>query len=326
MLCLPWLGMAFAGDVRADRYFLFKSTDRGHTWSAADAGLPGTARINALARAVDTLIAGTDAGPFVSDDSGRSWSPGQVESGAPVRVLALVQFQSKVFAGSSDRGLLQSEDRGRHWMPVDRFPPITVRCFATHPQGLAVGTDTQGVFFSSDAGQSWERRDAGLPSGAQVFALSVANGRLFAGLYSKGLFVWDDQERCWTPSEPVRPLALAAVGDTLVAGHNPGGLWWSADGGVTWKEGGNARPHGFGPDFGGITTDLPDHAPVWEMAGGGGLVIAGVASGIYRSDDQGRTWERAVTGLPKDRPGVSFLVTEDLILAGVTRSETSEGE
>lgn len=317
-------GLILIGSAHADspapRHSVFKSTDRGLTWTPADAGLPGTARVNALAATSGTLVAGTDDGPFFSNDSGASWTAGPGPSNAPVRVLALAPFRSELYAGTWNQGLMVSYDRGARWDPVRSFPPITVRCFATPPEGLAVGTDSQGVFMSAGPDLGWERRDAGLPAGAQVFALSVLQGRLYAGLYSKGLYFWNGTERRWHPAGPVQPLALASVGSTLVAGHNPGGLRWSADAGATWSEGISFRLPGFGADLDGTPGDLPHQAPIWEMGSGDGLVIAGAASGIYVSEDQGRTWDRAVTGLPKDSPGVSFLVTRDLVLAGITRS------
>lgn len=61
--------------------------------------------------------------------------------------------------------------------------------------------------------------------------------------------------------------------------------------------------------------DLPSNAPVWELAAGQGLVFAGASSGIYYSEDQGRTWTRARAGLPGESPGVAFLVRENLVLA-----------
>jgi hypothetical protein len=44
-------------------------------------------------------------------------------------------------------------------------------------------------------------------------------------------------------------------------------------------------------------------------------VFAGAADGIYYSDDRGRTWSRAETGLPLVSPGVLFLITDRLVLA-----------
>src|SRR5260221_762889 len=70
--------------------------------------------------------------------------------------------------------------------------------------------------------------------GGQIFALSAVKGRLFAGLYGQGLYAWDEQKSAWVKSGPVTPLALVSVHDTLIAGHNPGGFYWSGDLEASW--------------------------------------------------------------------------------------------
>ena len=116
----------------------------------------------------------------------------------------------------------------------------------------------------------------------------------------------------------VTPLALAVVDDTLVAGHNPGGLYWSDNLGRSWS-----KSHGMEGPFlesglGNSPMELEDDAPVWEMAAGQGLVIAGASSGIFISEDFGHTWKRSWRGLPANAPGVSFLISKETVYAGVT--------
>jgi hypothetical protein len=152
--------------------------------------------------------------------------------------------------------------------------------------------------------------------------LSVVEDRVFAGLYSKGLYAWNEPDHRWTKAGPISPLVLASIEGTLVAGHNPGGLYWSANLGATWSKGAASTA-------GQITLELNDdgelssEAPVWELAANDELVIAGASAGIYYSEDRGRTWTRARAGLPSESPGVSFLLEKSFILAGTTISSAS---
>ncbi len=54
-----------------------------------------------------------------------------------------------------------------------------------------------------------------------------------------------------------------------------------------------------------------------------GVIFAGASTGIYYSEDRGRTWTRARTGLPERSPGIAFLVEGTFILAG---TETPEAD
>jgi hypothetical protein len=76
-------------------------------------------------------------------------------------------------------------------------------------------------------------------------------------------------------------------------GHNPGAIYWSE------------KPKF--PEWTKAAGDFESAAPVWELAGDK-IVLAGMADGIFRSEDHGRTWSRTLKGLPAKSPGVAFLV------------------
>jgi len=233
----------------AEEFAVFKSNDDGQSWIRSDAGMPKQSRINAFGSADGAdgvLFAGTDSGIFISRDGALSWQPATGAAMDSGRIISLAVLGQNVFAGTDGKGLLASSDGGRLWALIDAFPSVKVRCLLAHDGKVYAGTDTDGVFVSKDAGQTWAYFSMGLPSHAQVFALSAVRGRLFVGLYGRGLYAWDEQKDSWTKTGPVTPLALASVQDTLIAGHNPGGLHWSGDMGVSWSKG-VASGHAAGP-------------------------------------------------------------------------------
>jgi hypothetical protein len=116
-------------------------------------------------------------------------------------------------------------------------------------------------------------------------------------------------------------LALASVGGVLVAGHNPGGIQWSGDLGNHWSRATVNIPGQSTLPLPNPADELSGDAPVWELASSDDLAVAGVATGIYLSENQGRTWVRARRGLPAASPGVSFLVRGSLVLAGTVTPE-----
>lgn len=301
-----------------ERFAVFKSTDAGQSWIRSDAGMSGRSRVNAFGSADGLLLAGTDAGILISTDAALTWRPASGAALASERVIAFATLGRKVFAGTASSGLWVSSEGGKSWSAATTLPVRKVRCLLAVTDRLFAGTDDAGVFVTSDGGQTWARASAGLPSGAQIFALAAVDGRVFAGLYSRGLYAWDEPRRSWSKVGGVTPLALAGAGRTLIAGHNPGGLYWSEDWGATWSKGtaASARPTALGQaDEGGA---LAEESPVWEMASNGRVVFAGASAGIYYSQDHGRTWRRARAGLPAECPGIAFLAQAEFVLAAAS--------
>ncbi|MBN9663644.1 MAG: hypothetical protein J0H49_35930 [Acidobacteria bacterium] len=302
-----------AAHSAAPSHAVYRSTDRGRSWTRSDEGLPGQARINAFASIGNTVMAGTDAGVFLSLDQGLTWQPAPGAAATSGRVLSLAAAGRKVYAGTDRSGVLVSEDQGRSWSRSASFPAPYVRSLLGAGAAVYAGTDKEGVFTSVDGGATWVRMSDGLPPDGQVFTMTKVKGALFAGLYARGLWTWQEASRHWVRVGQVVPLVLAPAGETLIVGHNPGGLLWSEDLGRTWIQGAAAAS-----GAGELTRDLP----VWEAGAGDGIVYAGAAEGIYYSEDRGKTWTRARGGLPAKSSGIAFFDAGGFALAGAVVGET----
>jgi YVTN family beta-propeller protein len=239
---------------------VYKSTDAGRTWSAANSGLAG-APIWALAidPATPTILyAGTNSGVFKSTDGGGTWSA--ANSGlaeAPVRVFAI--------------------------------DPTT-------PTSLYAGTDS-GVFRSTDGGSSWNRINSGLPGDSVVSALAIdqiAPSSLYAGIAygdDPGAYRSMDGGGMWeiVLQGGVSVLALAidpTAPATVYAATAFVGVLKSTDGGATW---------GGGDYLQFMETVL--YALAIDPSRPGTLYAAG--GGVFRSTDGGATWRAFDAGLPR---------------------------
>ncbi|QEG37493.1 WD40/YVTN/BNR-like repeat-containing protein [Bythopirellula goksoeyrii] len=302
----------FSGAVAnaVEEHAVFKSLDGGQSWVRFDTGIPQTTRTNTFGCSGEILFAGTDSGLFFIDDRSQPWKAAGGLATSSGRIISIATAGSNVFVGTADHGMLVSTDKGKSWVRNASLPVQKVRSLLLEDGRLYAGADTKGVFVSDDNGVSWRKLGGGLPVNAQVFDLAVVKGKLFAGLYSKGLYVWNDGNSRWTKSGNVSPLVLASSGDTLIAGHNPGGLYWSDDLGDSWFK-------GTGKNVGGKDKfpDILSDAPVWEAGANDKRAFAGASDGIYVSKDHGRNWTRTRRGLPKNGPGIAFLVTNQLVLA-----------
>jgi hypothetical protein len=300
----------------ATLFSLYKSTNQGASWFKAGQGLPPDTRINALSLVGEVAVAGTDRGIYISRDAGMNWQPAQKGIAMETRVLCLATLTGRVFAGTHKHGVLVSDDVGTTWKAMNSgLTDSYVRSLLAAGTKLYAGTDSQGVFISERKGASWTNQRGGLPDSSQIFDLAAVNGTVFAGLYSKGLFRWEADLQTWVKSGTVVPLEIAAAGNSLVVGHNPGGIYVSGDRGMTWLDG---------------NSGLPINAPTWTLAADAERVWLGTSGkielgpddiGLFVSKDQGKSWIRSDAGLPPSSAAISFMVTEQFILAAVSSKQ-----
>lgn len=283
---------------------LYRSFDRGASWTVVGAGLPGSVRVNALAIAGAVAVAGTDDGIFISNDRGRSWLLSDVTPTPRVQCLAVEG--NHIYAGTSSQGVLVTEDGGRSWRRAAQgLDKLKVRSLATQGAVVYAGTDSQGVFVLPEGSRDWVPFGRGLPERSQVFDLAVKGRQIYAALYSKGLYRIKAEGSRWEEVGGVRPLEFLANGEALIAGHNPGGIYRSVDDGVTWMH----------------SRGLPGDPPIWVLGEAGPNLIAGTTPGaVVLSSDHGANWTRSATGLPPGAAVVAIGDGKDYTLAAIVLS------
>ncbi|MEM7351855.1 MAG: hypothetical protein AAF657_13740 [Acidobacteriota bacterium] len=243
---------------------LFKSTNSGASWSAANDGFPGTAFAQDLA--IDpitpsTLYAATSLGVFRSTDRGASWSAVLDGLNTFTSVVAIDPVApSTIYAGTLSKGLFKSTDSGASWSAINNgLPDSSTRALAIDPitpstlytaTGPVLPGDDGGVFKSTDSGATWSAINNGLAGSALVLALAI---------------------------DPITP-------STLYTGTINDGVFKSTDSGATWS----AISDGLLTSFHfGLAID-----PITPST-----LYAGTSRGVYKSTDSGATWSAINSGL-----------------------------
>lgn len=273
---------------------VFRSTNQGERWVAANTGLLPFAIVTSFAASGTNLFAGTFVtGVFRSSDNGESWTAVNTGLPPPLLVSALAVSGTNIFA-LTDGGVFRSNDQGANWTAVNTglppFPPA-VPPFLGGSVLAAVGTNlfvgiADLVYRSTNQGESWTQVSAGLP-GRDVTALIASGTNLFAGTEDRGVYRSTNQGDNWievnTGISDQFILALTAVGTTLFAGTIGSGVFRSTNQGASWTL---------------ADAGLPITPNILSLAVSGTTLFAVVEGiGVFRSTNQGASWTGINTGL-----------------------------
>jgi hypothetical protein len=170
-----------------------------------------------LATAGQRMLAATSYGLLASGDNGMTWAPSSVDGSADWRFLAAAR-QNAVAA--SLHSVQFSSDSGATWVPVKIPAELTrVGAVAVEPSGTIWLGGREGVFVSSDAGNTWTRPKDLYVSDVSSLFYDASDDRitLTSGGYSGYVFSVQLPQRTVSYADAGWNLRVARpVGDHLV--------------------------------------------------------------------------------------------------------------
>jgi hypothetical protein len=264
---------------------VFRSTDNGTTWTAANTGL--CLNVRALAVSGTNLFAG-GSGVFLSTNNGTSWTE-VVDTNYTYKYLVSAFAVSPNGVGGTNLFAGLTPPRPNY--------PISSNLFA-RPNRMG---GPSGVFLSTNNGSSWTEASNGLPT--QVLAgraciktLIVSGTNLFAstykyrgdwGEYGSGVFLSTNNGTNWTavnnglPKLPEDTTLYATIinsfavsGTNLFAGTDSDGVFLSTNNGTSWTLVNNGLPKN--------SYDTTTYASVNTLAVSGTNLFAGTDKGVWR--------------------------------------------
>lgn len=258
-----------------------------------------------LLAAVDHPVWGAHL--YRSDDGGERWASLEATPQHPPQRhrptfrsawhLAWAPDGSRLYAGIDPAGLFVSDDRGASWRDVPTLNDHPTRdawepsrgLFALHsicvdrqdPDHLVVAISAGGVYCSRDGGVSWQPANAGVRAENRPERFPVAGHNVH------------------------RVVMHPADGERLYR-QCYNGTYRSDDGAATWIEITGDLPSDFGYA---IACDPSDRDVVYQIPESSSHLRATVDGRlrVYRSDDGGRHWQSASSGLPQRHAYVTVL-------------------
>jgi photosystem II stability/assembly factor-like uncharacterized protein len=233
---------------------LYKSIDGGNRWFAT-----GLKDVDIYCLSIDpaqskNLYAGTSKGIYISVDSGVTWS--QRNNGlktSSIQTLAVDPAPAGagrgtpvpgpvLYAGTRQGEVYKTTNGGGDWKVVQTLnSPVAQIVAALRKPGIFFAATEDGLFISSDDGDTWNQVSGGIWKVRLTGVVPAANSDTVYAYGVSGVFVSHDGGTNWGPAanglEGMQPTALArhpADASILYVGTDKGVLRTS-NGGVTWS-------------------------------------------------------------------------------------------
>ena len=201
---------------------------------------------------------------------------------------AIIVHNGVLFAGG-ERGARRSTDNGNSWVTINNglhgnLIDVAIESFHSYHDQLLVGTKYwEGIFTTSDSGNTWMHRT----SGSIVPSFASNNNYIFSTPTNAAISRSIDSGKTWHPSangfghmfsngqRSPTAIAIGYNGTYFFAGTAYGEIFRSSDNGDSW----DSVYHG-------------QTFPIINLLKSNGPIIyAGIDGSIYRSTDDGITWE-----------------------------------
>jgi photosystem II stability/assembly factor-like uncharacterized protein len=305
---------------------LFVSTDAGRNWvSSTTPPVSFPTSIAILPATKDSgiirIVAGTMwDGIYISSDNGMTWTPSTLKG----QIGAVAASDSVIYAGVYADRIYRSTDDGTSWTASSNgLPPSTdVKAFAFVPNGnggssVVALSQPSEIFLSTDNGDYWysikNNLWAGLFWSLTAAQLNSDTSAIFVGTMS-GVFRSTNAGFTWDViNKGLSACIVTALGvskTSIFAGTVGNGIFRSSDQGFTWIPVNNGLDSVFIESiqtYGGLTVN--------SIASFGNTLLAGTLAGIFRSTDEGATWNDVNNDWTRQQIW-SFTKSDSAIFAG----------
>ena len=306
---------------------LYRIDADGEAWVPLTEGLPDEPAIRALTVHPDrpgTLYAGTQDGPYRSDDRGNRWERVPVpDRSQPVWSILFHPRDPKViYVGYENCEIYRSDDAGESWerLPVSvRFPEITTAPGANpvkrvlmlaasenDPDLLYAAIEVGGIIRSTDGGAHWENLSHGQYVNDDtvdmhgVLASRWRPGTVFA-IGRAGMFRSADGGGHWghVPLEPLNAKGQVYCRDIKEVPGNPRKIWVSAGADFKSDTGVLLYSRDGGDSWDRVEMGLEPGCTMFKLAFDERhprrMACATNGGAVFASDDAGETWRTLPT-------------------------------
>ncbi len=263
--------------------FLFFLNQLNAQWQQTNG--PYVAGVNDFAKINSGILGATNFGFCITTDSGLNWSmlntPNITNS-----ILSLAAHGDTIIAGL-DNQILFSVDDGYTWEESLSLNGCSFTTFLMTNNDKLFVISNCGIFLSEDQGLTWNAFDYGFnPVYSMPTCILVFGNKIIVGDYYNGILRSEDNGLTWNYGNDglycKSVLCAATINDSIYAGTSGGGVYLSTDYGNKWQS---------------CSNGLFNYS-VEALGVNNGKIYAGTQTGVFISEDRGKTWQDESEGLP----------------------------
>ena len=305
---------------------IYKSSDHGLNWSTV---YSGSEHLMSFEFSNNNIYFGYAQGILKSTNGGLSWTHINVVGSGNCKDLEIDVLNNIYFvSGSNGSGVFRSTNDGTTWdnLWFNNILPISIETDSS--EYIYLGTQ-DGIYISTDFGQSWFESSLGIQNRIILYTKRITNNSLLCGTW-EGVYNSSDNGTSWNligiPESEVVSLFFGPQ-NKLLAGISSGGIFISNDRGNNWIGSGLAEIKINSIEVnsnniiyaGGVQLTMGNNNNLFSSSDFGinwaplsqsfaeiskilinsqnFIFIATYGSGVYRSTDNGLTWEEKNSGL-----------------------------
>lgn len=218
---------------------------------------------------------------------------------------------ANIFAVLGGSSVFVSHDDGTTWDSVNTFPSKSYIQSITVTNSDVFAVTNGGIFQSADEGNTWSGINGGVMDTTDPRALIQSGSNLVATTQNDGIFYTSDDGNNWMNAQGIsgKVLALGATGSVLIS-SDTSRIYRSVDYGKNWSVVNDTLAHI--TTFASTGTELFAGRYMWPIPVTQSTIID-PQGGVFRSTDQGKSWEVFESNLPNPTygPHVNTLAVHD---------------
>lgn len=279
---------------------VYFSINNGLTWENRSDGLPDSINIALGAIAVSDKslgIATKEKGVFLFDFQKNQW----ISIPTDKKIIEsnsgpLIFFKDQIYIGTQTSGVFLSSDLGENWKNLNSGLTSFTIRRFVEVDDKLYAGTNAGLYSFNEMEKKWELEYGN--STMQVNGITKFSGSIYIGT-NQGAFTTPIGRKEWKQVIANRSLHNISSDDNTIYAMTYNELLSSTDKGLTWKN---------------IQNGLPAELYTFNVIKNGNSVFAGQWDGIYRKDNANENWKSYSNGLPEKLAIINISLYKDIIV------------